>query len=51
MALFLFLLLVAAVLGVLGAVVEGLLYLLFIGVAVLVIAVLVASLQRSRRRA
>ncbi|MFP8961495.1 hypothetical protein ACLIYP_13195 [Streptomyces nanhaiensis] len=51
MALFLFLLLVAAVLGVLGAVVEGLLYLLFIGVAVLVIAVLVVSLQRSRRRA
>ncbi|MFP8886895.1 hypothetical protein [Streptomyces mangrovi] len=48
---FLFLLLVAAVLGVLGAVVEGLLYLLFIGIGVLMIAVLVISLQRSRRRA
>ncbi|MCG3043170.1 hypothetical protein ACLIYM_14150 [Streptomyces fenghuangensis] len=50
MAVFLFLLLVAAVLGVLGAVVEGLFYLLFIGIGVLVLAVLLVSLQRSRRR-
>ncbi|GAA3650031.1 hypothetical protein ACG5V6_20430 [Streptomyces chitinivorans] len=50
MAVFLFLLLVAAVLGVLGVVVEGLFYLLFIGIGVLVLAVLLVSLQRSRRR-
>ncbi|MCI0385949.1 hypothetical protein [Streptomyces sp. CNQ085] len=50
MGFFLFLLLVAVVLGVLGAVVEGLLYLLFIGIGVLVLAVLVISLRRSRRR-
>ncbi|MFG3497624.1 hypothetical protein [Streptomyces sp. NPDC047928] len=38
MALFLFLLLVAVALGIIGAVVEGLLYLLVIGVVVFVVA-------------
>jgi membrane protein implicated in regulation of membrane protease activity len=50
MAFFLFLILVALVLGVLGAVVEGLFYLLFIGIVLLVIAAVVLSVQRSRRR-
>ena len=45
MALFLFLVLVAVVLGVFGTIVKGLLYLLFIGIAVLVIALAVAAFR------
>lgn len=52
MALFLFLILVAIVLGLVGAVVEGLFYLLIIGVVVLVadLVLLGARWSRSRRR-
>ncbi|MFG3256803.1 hypothetical protein [Streptomyces sp. NPDC048172] len=52
MALFLFLVLVAMVLGILGAVLKGLLYLLIIGIVVLVVALLYLGLRfrRSGRR-
>lgn len=52
MALFLFLVLVALVLGVLGFLLEGLFYLLIIGIVVFLGAVLLAGLRmgRSRRR-
>ncbi|GAA2079369.1 hypothetical protein GCM10009801_36890 [Streptomyces albiaxialis] len=52
MALFLFLVLVAMVLGILGAVLKGLLYLLIIGIAVFVVALLYLALRfrRSGRR-
>ncbi|MDX2704832.1 hypothetical protein PV350_18455 [Streptomyces sp. PA03-6a] len=51
MALFLFLLLVAVVLGLIGVVAEGLLYLLVIGVVVLVLDLVyvVVRWRRSRR--
>ncbi|MDX3235021.1 hypothetical protein PV392_04850 [Streptomyces sp. ME03-5709C] len=51
MALFLFLLLVAVVLGLIGVVAEGLLYLLVIGIVVLVLDLvyLGARWRRSRR--
>ncbi|HXS64509.1 MAG TPA: hypothetical protein VN767_16760 [Streptosporangiaceae bacterium] len=50
-ALFLLLVIVAIALGIVGAVVKGLLYLLFIGVAVLLVALTVAALRmRSRPR-
>ncbi|MDX2648625.1 hypothetical protein OG937_43730 [Streptomyces sp. NBC_00510] len=51
MALFLFLLLVAVVLGLIGVVAEGLLYLLVIGIVVLVLDLVyvVVKWRRSRR--
>lgn len=45
MALVLFLIIVAIVLGIVGAVAEGLLYLLFIGVAVLVVAMVISAVR------
>ncbi|MCZ9347589.1 hypothetical protein NGM37_58860 [Streptomyces sp. TRM76130] len=48
MALLLFLILVAVVLGLIGAVVEGLLYLLAVGVVVLVCALAYAALRFRR---
>ncbi|MEV5731319.1 MULTISPECIES: hypothetical protein [Streptomyces] len=48
MAVFLFLVLVAVVLGIIGAVAEGLGYLLIIGIAVLVAAFAVATVRWSR---
>lgn len=53
MALFLLLLIVAMVLGLIGALAKGLLYLLIIGVIVLVVDLLFLSarLRRSGRRA
>ncbi|MFD8079624.1 hypothetical protein ACFV3E_44250 [Streptomyces sp. NPDC059718] len=51
MALFLFLLLVAVVLGIIGAVADGLFYLLLIGIVVLLVdLVLVAAKWRRSRR-
>lgn len=50
MALFLGLILLAVVLGIVGFVVKGLLYLFAIGVAVLVVAVLLSVLRLSRWR-
>ncbi|WP_328878355.1 hypothetical protein [Streptomyces sp. NBC_00299] len=52
MALFLFLLLVAVVLGFIGVLAEGLLYLLIIGVLVAVVAILYLGMKirRSGRR-
>ncbi len=49
MALFLFLVLVAVVLGIVGLVVEGLGYLLIIGIVVLVAAVAFIAVRWSRR--
>lgn len=49
MALFLFLALVAVVLGIIGAVAEGLGYLLIIGIAVLVIDLTIIAVRWSRR--
>ncbi|MEU1623645.1 hypothetical protein ACFZAU_36065 [Streptomyces sp. NPDC008238] len=51
MALFLFLLLVAVVLGLIGVVAEGLLYLLVIGIVVLVLDLVLVGVRwrRSRR--
>ncbi|WP_327675419.1 hypothetical protein [Kitasatospora sp. NBC_00458] len=48
MALVLFLLLAAVVLGLVGVVVDGLLYLLFIGIAVLAVAVVVSAVRFRR---
>jgi hypothetical protein len=48
-ALFLFLILVAVVLGILGEVVKGLLFLLFIGIVVFLVAFLVLGLLVRRR--
>ncbi|MFI8193900.1 hypothetical protein ACIF8T_34950 [Streptomyces sp. NPDC085946] len=45
MAIFLFLVLVAVVLGIIGAMAEGLGYLLIIGIAVFVAAVAVAAVR------
>ena len=53
MAIFLFLLLVAIVLGLIGAVAEGLFYLLIIGIVIVVADVIFVTArwsQRSRRR-
>jgi hypothetical protein len=53
LALFLFLLLVAIVLGLIGTVVEGLFFLLIVGVAVFVVDLLMAAtlwMRRSHRR-
>ncbi|MET9437847.1 hypothetical protein [Streptomyces sp. NPDC006551] len=49
MALFLFLVLVAVVLGIIGVVVEGLFYLLIIGIVVLGAAVIFIAVRWSRR--
>ncbi|HET7015334.1 MAG TPA: hypothetical protein VFI65_15555 [Streptosporangiaceae bacterium] len=50
-ALVLLLVIVAIALGIVGAVVKGLLYLLFIGIAVLLVALTIAALRmRSRLR-
>ncbi|MET9507266.1 hypothetical protein ABZX62_02115 [Streptomyces flavidovirens] len=49
MALFLFLVLVAVVLGIVGVVVEGLFYLLIIGIVVLLAAVAFIAVRWSRR--
>ncbi|OAH14588.1 hypothetical protein [Streptomyces jeddahensis] len=49
MALFLFLLLVAIVLGLIGAVAEGLFYLLIIGIVVLVADLVLFGVRLSRR--
>ena len=48
-ALFLLLVIAAIVLGIFGVVVKGLLYLLFIGIAVLLGALLLAALRMRRR--
>ncbi|GAA0658968.1 hypothetical protein GCM10010193_07170 [Kitasatospora atroaurantiaca] len=45
MALVLFLIIVAIVLGLVGVVANGLLYLLFIGVAVLVVAMIISTVR------
>jgi len=48
MALVLFLIIVAIVLGIIGAVAKGLLYLLVIGVAVLVVAMVISAVRFRR---
>ncbi|WP_405453601.1 hypothetical protein OG350_35240 [Streptomyces achromogenes] len=48
MSLFLFLILVAVVLGIIGFVVKGLFYLLVIGVVVLVLALVLAAVRFRR---
>ena len=48
-ALFLLLLIVAIILGLVGVVAKGLLYLLFIGIAVFLAALLLAGLRMRRR--
>ena len=48
-ALFLLLVIVAIVLGIVGVVVKGLLYLLFIGIVVLLGALLLGALRMRRR--
>jgi len=50
MALFLFVVLVAVVLGIIGAVAEGLFYLLVIGIIVLVAALAFNALRWTNRR-
>ena len=49
LALFLFLVIVAIVLGIVGAVAKGLLYLLFIGIAVFLGALVLGALRMRRR--
>ncbi|MFB8140660.1 hypothetical protein [Streptomyces parvus] len=49
MTLFLFLVLVAVVLGIIGVVVEGMAYLLIIGIVVLVAALVLIAVRWSRR--
>ncbi|GGU28723.1 hypothetical protein [Streptomyces lavendofoliae] len=49
MAFFLFLIIVAIVLGLIGVVAEGLMYLLIIGIAVLVLDLLFFGFRWSRR--
>lgn len=49
LAIFLFLVLVAVVLGLVGVVVKGLLFLLFIGIAVFLGALLLGALRMRRR--
>ncbi|MEU4979469.1 hypothetical protein [Streptomyces sp. NPDC021969] len=49
MTLFLFLVLVAVVLGIIGVVVEGLFYLLIIGIVLLVVALAFIAVRWSRR--
>ncbi|MET9430823.1 MULTISPECIES: hypothetical protein [unclassified Streptomyces] len=49
MALFLFLILIAIILGLIGVVVEGLMWLLIIGIVVLVVDVIFFAVRWSRR--
>jgi hypothetical protein len=49
LALFLFLVVVAIVLGIVGVVAKGLLYLLFIGIAVFLAALVLGALRMRRR--
>jgi len=49
LALFLFLVIVAIALGIVGAVAKGLLYLLFIGIAVFLGALVLGALRMRRR--
>jgi hypothetical protein len=49
LAFFLFLVIVAIVLGIVGAVAKGLLYLLFIGIAVFLAALVLGALRMRRR--
>ncbi|MFJ4824658.1 hypothetical protein [Streptomyces sp. DvalAA-19] len=49
MALFLFLVLVAVILGIIGVVVKGLGYLLIIGIVVLVAALVLVAVRWARR--
>ncbi len=49
LALFLFLVLVAIVLGLVGVVVKGLLFLLFIGIVVFIGALILGTLRMRRR--
>ena len=49
MALFLFLLLLAVVLGLIGVVAKGLLFLLFIGIAIFIVAVVTVARRGTRR--
>jgi len=51
MAFFLLLVIVAIVLGIVGVVVKGLLYLLFTGIGVLLVAFLLGALWMRRRSA
>ena len=48
-ALFLLLIIVAIALGIVGAVAKGLLYLLIIGIAVFLVALILAALRMRRR--
>jgi len=48
-ALFLLLVIVAVALGIVGVIVKGLLYLLFIGIVILLAAMLLAALRMRRR--
>ncbi|GAA0665018.1 hypothetical protein GCM10010193_15550 [Kitasatospora atroaurantiaca] len=48
MAMVLFLIIVAIVLGLVGVVAHGVLYLLFIGIAVLVVALLISAVRFRR---
>jgi membrane protein implicated in regulation of membrane protease activity len=48
-AFFLLLVIVAIVLGIVGVAAKGLLYLLFIGIAVLLVALIFAALRMRRR--
>ncbi len=48
-ALFLLLVIVAIVLGLVGVVVKGLFFLLFIGIAVFLVALILAALRMRRR--
>jgi len=48
-ALFLLLVIAAIVLGIFGVVIKSLLYLLFIGIAVLLVALVLAALRMRRR--
>lgn len=50
MVLILLLIIAAMVLGILGAVIKGLLYLLIIGIGVFVIAVVIGGVMLSHRR-
>ncbi len=50
-ALFLLMVIAAIALGIVGAVVKGLLYLLIIGIGVFIVALILASLRMRRRPA
>ena len=50
LAFFLLLVIVAMVLGIVGVAAKGLLFLLYIGIAVFIVALLLAALRMRRRR-